>query len=366
MALSGALQLLPKPIYNALRFVRRTVRVVELQVAAQAWARADTQRYLRHQGERAGRYTRRQSIAHITKTYHSLEKGLSLRDSRPGFGLTPALRLLSLIEEFMDDYGWDTSVGVALDALKDYLAFQHSVGHDLPLITRRVEEARRRADRLDAASPAAESGGIRPVTRHEISEAANIDFKRFLESRHSIRDFDTLPVSRSLLVEACRMAQLAPSACNRQAGRAHCFATPDKVREVLAIQPGNRGFGDKATAAIVVTAALDSYAGAGERHQALVDGSLFAMTLVYALHALGLGSCMLAWSVSPKVDAELRRVVGIPDNEEVIVLLAVGHLPTTLKVPASVRMEIDEFAKIHAPDDPARPLEAPKSAATRT
>jgi len=351
MALKSALQALPSPVVDVLRFGRRSLRLVEVYVDALSWAVVDCLRYLRHQGERPGRYTRQQSVAHIIKTYHSLEKGLSLGATRPGFGLTPALRLLSLIEEFVAYHGTDPAAAVALDALGDYLKFQKSVGHDLPLITTRVEKLRQQMTALDAAErDAAAIGGVRPTSRAEIIEAASVDFDRFLDSRHSIRHFDKAPVTRAQLVEACRLAQQAPSACNRQAGRAYCFAEPDKVREVLSLQPGNRGFGDTAGAAIVITASLDSYAGAGERRQAVVDGSLFAMTFVYALHSLGLGSCMLAWAVSPKVDKRLRQVAGIPDNEEVIVLLAAGQLPPSLRVPASVRLEIDAFAKIEASD----------------
>ena len=77
------------------------------------------------------------------------------------------------------------------------------------------------------------------------------------------------------------------------------------------------------------------------------------MTFVYALHSLGLGSCMLAWAVSPSQDRELRRVARIPDNEQVVVLLAAGRLPDTLRVPASVRIDVDQFAVIQTSDTPA-------------
>ncbi len=355
MALKSALLALPAPIVDALRFGRRALRLVEVYADSLAWTVLDCLRYLRHQGERPGRYTRQQSVAHIIKTYHSLEKGLSLGASRPGFGLTPALRLLDLVDEFISRYGLDPAAFVAVDALGDYLTFQKSVGHDLPLITARVADLIKRMEDIDAAERDADArGGVRVTSRTEIIEAASVDFNRFLDARHSIRHFDSTPLTRSQLVEAARLAQLAPSACNRQAGRAYCFAEPGKVRTVLSLQPGNRGFGDTAGAAIVITASLDSYAGAGERRQAIVDGSLFAMTFVYALHSLGLGSCMLAWSVSPTVDRKLREVAGIPDNEEVIVLIAAGHLPSSLRVPASVRLEIDRFATIEARDPPVQ------------
>lgn len=350
MTLAGVLQVLPKPVVDLLRFGRRCVRLIGIYISSLAWATRDCLRYLRHQGERPSSYTRSQQLAHINKTYHALEKGLSLRDTTPGFGVKPSLRLLSLVEDFVAKHGPDPAVFVAMDALDHYLSFQISVGHAFPLITARLAAVRQQLQVADTAvRDAAALGGVRAVSRSEIIEAANVDFGRFLESRHSIRDFDTKPVSAELLAQACELAQLAPSACNRQAGRAHCFTEPAMVRQVLSLQPGNRGFGSHATAAIVITGSLDAYAGAGERHQALVDGSLFGMTLVYALHSLGLGTCMLAWSVPPKTDDELRRVAGVPDNEDIIVLLAVGHLPKSLRVPASVRSDRRSYAKITPP-----------------
>ena len=123
---------------------------------------------------------------------------------------------------------------------------------------------------------------------------------------------------------------------------------------IIGLQPGNRGFGDSAGAVIVVTGDIRSYAEAGERRQSLVDASLFAMTLVYALHAQGLGTCMLAWCVAPDVDDAMRAAARLEDSEEIAMLIAVGHLPETLKVPVSTRYPSHEIATLnHAPLGPA-------------
>ncbi|MBC7522377.1 MAG: nitroreductase family protein, partial [Sandarakinorhabdus sp.] len=197
-------------------------------------------------------------------------------------------------------------------------------------------------------------GGTERVRGPGTRAAPDVPREGFPETRPSIRHFAGLPVSSEALATACRLAQLAPSACNRQGGRAHCFNDPALVRQIIGLQPGNRGFGDSAGAVIVVTGDIRSYAEAGERRQALIDASLFAMTLVYALHAQGLGTCMLAWCVAPDVDDTMRAAARLEDSEEIAMLIAVGHLPESLNVPVSTRYGAHEIATLNlAPMDPA-------------
>jgi nitroreductase len=230
------------------------------------------------------------------------------------------------------------------------MAFQAKSGEKLPILSAFLSDITPAIDALALA----DRGGTEPVTSAAIKAAADVPLAAFLESRHSIRHFAGLPVSSAALATACRLAQLAPSACNRQGGRAHCFNDPALVRQVIGLQPGNRGFGDSAGAVIVVTGDIRSYAEAGERRQAQIDASLFAMTLVYALHAQGLGTCMLAWCVSPEVDDAMRAAARLDDSEEIAMLIAVGQLPENLNVPVSTRYPPHEIATLNlAPLDPA-------------
>ncbi len=59
------------------------------------------------------------------------------------------------------------------------------------------------------------------------------------------------------------------------------------------------------------------------------------MSLVYALHSLGLGSCCLNWSVEKEHDEKLHAVTGIPASEMVIMMIGVGALPDSLQVAQS-------------------------------
>ena len=112
---------------------------------------------------------------------------------------------------------------------------------------------------------------------------------------------------------------------------------PQLRQRALSHQNGNRGFGDAVGAVLIVATNLAAYTDFGERNQAWIDGGLFAMTLAYALHAQALGTCFLNWSVTPGTDKAMRKDMGIPDEEAVITLMAVGQLREAFCVAASPR-----------------------------
>jgi hypothetical protein len=66
------------------------------------------------------------------------------------------------------------------------------------------------------------------------------------------------------------------------------------------------------------------------------------MSLVWALHSRGIGSCYLNWSAELEQDLKLRQVADIPDSENIITLLAVGNLPDRFLVAGSPRRDLSD------------------------
>ena len=64
----------------------------------------------------------------------------------------------------------------------------------------------------------------------------------------------------------------------------------ERQQQVIAVQ-GNAGFGDRVPLVLVITSDLQTFFAPEERNQAWIDGGMFAMSLVHALHSLGLASC---------------------------------------------------------------------------
>ena len=276
-------------------------------------------------------------IGRIVRYYHSLEKGLSLRDVKPVFGEPIALRLLRLVKiAEKEGLGENVQVKAARAVLREW--GQH-VGSDTSLKIAGLPELIAREDKARSAN-----GGVVSATRQSLLHLASGPFCDLLKARRSIRWFDERLVEENLLVRAIEMAQQSPSVCNRQAGRAIYTTDSAKIQAALALQDGNRGFGATVKALFIVTADLSVFGGPDERNQVFVDGGLFAMTLMYALSSLGLGACPLNWMADPKRDAKLRRLACISESQVVIMLLAVGHMPEQVKIARSCRNDLGEVA----------------------
>jgi nitroreductase len=272
--------------------------------------------------------------AWIQADVHKIEKGLSLHTPRPGFGQAVVHRLLANLLVYQSHRADDRTAEIAVHTLMAYREFSERNGHDTAYLT---EKLRMLTPKTSDLQDEKRAGGVLRVTRKDITEAASIDIDGFVCSRHSIRDFSEDPVDGGLIEEAVRIALATPSACNRQPWRLYAFMHEDDAHRILAYQEGSRGFGDRAKIALIVTCDLASMFSYCERNQAWVDGGMFAMSLVYALHAFGLGSCCLNWSVDTKTDRRLRAVARIPQNEVIIMLIAVGRLREEFSVARSKR-----------------------------
>lgn len=275
--------------------------------------------------------------AHISMDYHRLEKGMALPSPRYGFGRDVVTRLIRNIGRYEVEYGPADVTRFGRGALAEYRRFNAAkVAPELEL----------QVDTFLAgeASPNP-CGGVAALTSQTLfpfdSEAA----KRFLLSRHSVRQFDARPIPEEILQEAVRIAQQAPSVCNRQSARVFASNDRAKMDEMLKLQNGNRGFGDRLGAVIVVASDMRAFTSLGERNQCWVDGGIFAMSLALALHSQHVGACMLNWSVEPGRDRALRRCLGIDDNHAIITMMGAGYAPDSLVVAASPRRRTESIVR---------------------
>jgi nitroreductase len=190
-------------------------------------------------------------------------------------------------------------------------------------------------------------GGTMSLLASAVRRDACLDLQSFFRSRHSIRQFGEGSVPRQVIESAVSMAMYSPSVCNRQSWRVHVYTEPQAKASVLSLQNGNRGFGDQAAHVLIVASEIESFASVGERNQCWIDGGMFSMSLIYALHSLGLGTCCLNWSVEKEKDSALRTVAGIPDSQAVIMMIAVGPLPEVLSVARSARRPLNHIVVFH-------------------
>lgn len=275
--------------------------------------------------------------------YHKIEKGLALSSPRVGFGKQAILYLIDSLEQYVSKYGWDETSQISLNTLYLYYEFNLKNNNKLDDLYNRLEKLKISLGPTSLTN----EGGVLDIVKSDILNKSSINFSEFANSRHSIRNFSSEEVSIELIKQAIKMAQKTPSVCNRQSSIVHIFDNKDKQKQALSFQNGNAGFGDKASKILLVTADVEDFFGAGERNQAFIDGGMFAMSLIYALHSLGLGSCALNLALDFRVANRLKKEMGIDQKEILIMMIAVGHLPESLKVAASPRKNLDEIIKIH-------------------
>lgn len=293
----------------------------------------DAARFLRHSGALRPTSPRTLETLVVIDT-HRIEKGLASTRPRPWFGEAVLPRLVANTRLLLDVRPGSFAAQAACEALRTYFAW-HAGQNDVPAWTTAVErDAAALQGRLESALG---DGATVTYTRDELLKAAPADPLAFFASRHSIRWFDDRPVASEEIASAVEAAQHSPSGWNRQAWKVHVFPRGSAADKVLACQGGNAGFGHTASHVLVIAADLRAFVFEHERNQVWVDGGMFAMSLVHAFHAMGLGSCCLNWSVGRRSDRRLRAAIDLPDHESVVMLLAVGHLPETVVTTSSRR-----------------------------
>lgn len=269
----------------------------------------------------------------LQRETHVIEKGLSMRSTKRGFGQAKVTALIARLTLFINKYGDREFVLYPLSTIKEYIEFQKRDKIDIP----EIEENFDRLCKLAGASPAEIllPAGIKMEKRENIQREAKEDFRSLLYSRHSIRYFaDELP-SRSKIEEALELASRTPSACNRQAWHTHIYFGDDS-HELLKMQSGCNGFHDDIHCSIVVTADMKGFLG-HEPFQCYIDGGLYAQNLINALHYVGLGNIPLSCGfMSHQLDAMKKRF-DIPANEVMVVIIGIGELLPETKTAISTR-----------------------------
>jgi len=274
----------------------------------------------------------------IVRITHSIEKGLSLKAPRPGFGAVVVDQLCGMIKNrLIPGRPWNRACDEAINALSDYRELLISSGIAPKMVIQEV------LTEAEGQGHKAQCSSVLSIDRGDIEKAVQIDAKAFFWSRHSIRNYCPGQMEESEILAAIDLARSSPSVCNRQSARVKLILNRGDNFDFLKLQNGNRGFGTDAQAVIIVTSDLRCFLDEIERKQAWIDGGMFAMTLVLGLHAAGFGTCCLNWSQTNTMDKTLRRALQLPDYETVIMLITVGLIPLTLKVARSERKPLDEI-----------------------
>lgn len=285
------------------------------------------------------RFEKNRLEGEIKRNTHSIEKGLSLETPRKGFGVAKIKEAYHLIERYLQ-LGGDAHAEPLLmfeSSLHAYLDFHQQVGFNDETIleVKCIWEKLK----LIVGETNSDMGGAFQVTKPNYTESEIKTFEKLFYDRHSIREFDHTSVDDSKLRHAIELAMRCPSACNRQCQR--CYILDKHQLNKIGNLSGIGGFAEDVDKYVLVTGRISDYRK-DEYMQWVVTGSVFAAYLTLALQTEGLGACFVQRTLSLSA---ANNSLGIPEDEQIVCLVAVGNLKDKYTVPQSYRLSTDNIVK---------------------
>ncbi|WP_417620225.1 nitroreductase family protein [Oceanihabitans sediminis] len=177
-------------------------------------------------------------------------------------------------------------------------------------------------------------------------EKSNSDFAEFSKSRMSTRNFSGKKIPVETIKKVLDIARTAPSVCNRQPVRVYYTENKVKIDKIFDIQRGLIGYSDSIVQLLVVVSDRNYFFSVGERNQLYIDGGIFLMNLLYALHYYKIGACPAHWGLNYQQDLDIQKVLNLSDSEKVICLVPIGIPKEKFKTTLSLRRDVDEILKI--------------------
>lgn len=279
----------------------------------------------------------------LALAYHIIEKGLTMPVSRPGFGKAVVLSLVDTILKYqqknLSPEGLEFKQSIS--ALREYREFHEEIDFQLDKeVEEKLERIENWFDKVDGAKQ------IR-TSQSDYFKDIQKPFDEFCMSRYSVRNYTDKEIPIEVFHNCINLAQKSPSFCNRQPTRVHIVKTPEKKKQILEIQNGNRGFGHLAETLLVITSVISTTKDIHERNENHLNGGLFTMTLLNALHFNKIGACSLNWAVSNEKDIKMREILNVPENEVVLMIISCGYLPENFSVAASPRKSAKTITTVY-------------------
>lgn len=274
-------------------------------------------------------------IKNIITRYHVIEKGLTMAEARMGFGKDAILLLCDLCIEYSSKYNTtDEQLLHAIGVVFEYERFHKIRNYTLN------DKVVSKIGKLKHADINTICSIQIKTKRKDYFSYTKDSFLNFSNSRKSVRNYTNQDIPIEVFNHAFDLAKNTPSACNRQSWRTYLFTEKKLINEILKIQGGNRGFGHLANKVIVIAGEVGAFASTGERNQVFIDGGMYAMNLLYALHYYKIAACILNCSTTIEKDRKLRESTKIKESEVFIAIVSCGIPPEDFEIASSKRFDI--------------------------
>ena len=272
----------------------------------------------------------------ILITLHALEKGMSIGNGRIGFGKEKCKNLISFLNLFLSAGGEIDFVKKSISMINGYITYNKSAGADMTEIEKLLSEF---CKELKLEDCDVEIGIINLQIE---SDFKLLPFDHFSSTRYSVRDLSNKKIDIEKIKKALVLSERTPSACNRQSWRVHVFTDENLKNNVFKLQGGSKGFYEKLQCAIMICADIRRY-GINELNLPFVDGGLYGMNLLYALHYYGLATIPLTMGHKQGTLRKIKKELNLPANEIPVLLVGVGSYCDNYKVARSERLPYNNY-----------------------
>lgn len=280
--------------------------------------------------------------ADLILNYHSLEKGMLFKQMKSGFAKNRILNLHKILNE--------------KDIISNIHRSQIKVGYQVICKYYELHQAKN----LDISDFYTEAqyefyksvlqknyddcfSGIYSWEKEDFYQnVQNKGFSDFAKSRQSIRNFTGDLISHDRLKKAIEIANTAPSVCNRQASNVYLVEDKNKIDAILAVQGGFVGYTKNVNQLLIVTNDRKYYYTVGERNQFYIDGGIYLLNLLYALHYMKIANCPANWGKTMDDEKKLGPFIQIPESEKIICLIPIGDATETYNTTLSQRRPVEE------------------------
>jgi nitroreductase len=330
--------LLPKILVNVLRDKLRYARLKQSYIY-------DLKHYYKHSMYEKN-VLESKLVSKIILDTHVIEKGLTMPETRFGFGKARLIVLIANLKKYITNYNHnEPQLLHGISVVDEYFLFHKNKGFDLSsgLIDKYLEMIKL----LEINSIKVKPSQQIMTNRDNYFSNYNTSFFDFSKTRSSIRNYSEQEIDINKVIESIDLCRNTPSACNRQSVRIHLYTNKKEIEQILKIQGGNRGFGHLSSFLIIVTYEPSVYFEESERNSGYIDGGMYSMNILYALHANKLAACILNTAHNPTKDIKIREKTNIPASENFVAMIAGGIPPDEFMIAKSFRYPLDYILKKH-------------------
>ena len=283
---------------------------------------------------------------------HSVEKGLGLRVVQPGHSgevVNNLLdRLISLVpfERRNMAFPFRETFRIIMAYMDFQMQYDTSKFALYPTLKKKYDALcdKLGSEYIDSVRAYLEAGS-KYYTKTDLLPDETLDLESFFSSRHSIRTYLQEPVKEEIIREAVKIANRAPSACNRQASYVYFSNSKETVERIDSLITGSSGFKGEVPNYIIVTTDR-AYFSDVEQFQWYINGGLYLSYLSLALHSQGIGHCIMQWKAFYKTEDDLKALMGISKSEAIIAVVGCGYYPEEVRCIDAQRKGVEDTLRI--------------------